>query len=302
VHFPAAGYVYGLSCHVIGALRGEKAGDSYHVFDLGEPLEWDFGRELLDDLLHGHLEVPDISRRDVVPHAGVLRYPGADTVDIDGEAGQFIGERLGQTDYRRFCRRVVRHQRRAGLAGFRGEIDDLARAVLLHHGHDFFDEQESSLAVDREDSVPAFLVDFFDFALCDDACDVDENVDVAAKLVRGRLNDFHYLPVVRDVGGEAFAELAACIDIDAALVDCCLVQVGEEDFRTLLAETPRDAFSYGAGCAGNEGHLVLKFQFRSPWTGRVGLAPPLRLLKGGINNLALKLSDAAFLLIDAVEY
>ena len=182
MHFPAAGNVDRLTGHVAGPLRGQEAGHIDHVVDASQSAEWHFGSELLDDLVDRQIHVLDIVSRHVAPHAGRFGNAGTDTVDADVVSGQFEGQRLGQSDDRRFGRRVGTHQGRAGLARLAGEIDNAATAGLLHQRHDFLDEQKRPFAVDGKDKVPCLFGDVFHgTARPRNACHVDQHVDLATE-------------------------------------------------------------------------------------------------------------------------
>src|SRR5215213_3310350 len=107
---------------------------------------------------------------DVGDHIG-LYESGADGVDGDPEAGQFLGCRLGEAEQPGLGRRVVGLAYIAGLSDEGAHVDDLAPALVRHVRQYCMDRVEGAVEVYLYDFVPVI-----DGELPERAVDVDPSV------------------------------------------------------------------------------------------------------------------------------
>src|SRR5271165_2792175 len=111
------------------------------------------------------LDRSEALHRDLRPHVGDvgggnlfedrrLDRGGRNRVDGDAVLRQFLAERLGEADHRRFRSAIGRGRRIALLAGDRGNVDDPPVAARLHQARDKPVAIEETVDVDVEDPLP----------------------------------------------------------------------------------------------------------------------------------------------------
>src|SRR5215218_589644 len=151
-------YIYGLACDVVPVFYQVADGPG-NLFRFSEAAQG----HLFAELLLGFLG-------DVGDHIG-LYESGADGVDGDPEAGQFLGCRLGKAEQPGLGRRVVGLAYIAGLSDKGAHVDDLAPALVRHVRQYCMDRVEGAVEVYLYDFVPVI-----DGELPERAVDVDPSV------------------------------------------------------------------------------------------------------------------------------
>ena len=132
---------------------------------------------------------------------------------IDGYAvfAPFGGERLGKADdaeFRGAIGHVLVDRDRAGL---RGDIDDLAAlAGLDHDPADSLRDEERSLEIDVDGSVPGLQGEILGGGEHGDTGAVDDDVDMAEGRLRRSDDGFHRLRV-GNVADEGFRAISECV-------------------------------------------------------------------------------------------
>src|SRR6185312_10230287 len=95
--------------------------------------------------------------------------------------------------------------------GDRGDVDDRAAALLLHHRNNVLHGEEGALEIDREHAIPLGFGDLDHAAHLGDADIVVEHVDAAIGLQAG-VNHRFDLAGARNVGGERGRVAALALD------------------------------------------------------------------------------------------
>src|SRR5829696_7502066 len=156
-------YIYGLACDVVTVFYQVADGPG-NLFRFSEAAQG----HLFAELLLGFLG-------DVGDHIG-LYESGADGVDGDPEAGQFLGCRLGKAEQPGLGRRVVGLAYIAGLSDKGAHVDDLAPALVRHVRQHGVDRVEGAVEVYLYDFVPVVDGEFPERAVDVDPSVVDQDV------------------------------------------------------------------------------------------------------------------------------
>src|SRR5215218_11034240 len=164
-------YVDRLACYVVTVFYqvADGPGDLFRLPEAAEGY-------LFEELLLGFLG-------DIGDHIG-LYESGAEGVDGDPEAGQFLGGRLGEAEQPGLGRRVVGLAYIAGLSDEGAHVDDLAAALVRHVRQDRVDRVEGAIEVYLYDLVPVVDGELPERAVYVDPRVVDQDVYPVEPLYR----------------------------------------------------------------------------------------------------------------------
>src|ERR671913_584382 len=156
-------YIYGLACDVVTVFYqvADGPGDLVRFSESAQG-------HLFEKLLLGFLG-------DVGDHIGLYKS-GADSVDGDPEAGQFLGCSLGEAQQPGLGRRVVGLSYIAGLSDEGAHVDDLAPSLVGHVRQHRVDRVEGAVEVHLNDLVPIIHGELLQRTIDVDAGVVDQDV------------------------------------------------------------------------------------------------------------------------------
>src|SRR6185437_15960980 len=222
----AAGDVDRLAGDEIGVLRRQEADYPGLVDRLGDAAQ----RGLVDLGGLGLLAAALPMRADALGQRDARR----DRVDVDAVGAELVAELFGEGDDPALCRGIGGARRDAAAApGDRGQVDDLAAALLLHHRHDGVGEQERAVKVELDEFLPVLETQlvhrrarFGDDRAAADR--VDEDVD-AAVLGGDRVDEVADLLGVECVANPAVGAAAGGADFLHRLFEPRLVVVDADD-------------------------------------------------------------------------
>ena len=120
----------------------------------------------------------------------------------------------------------------------RGDVDDRAAALFLHHGNDVLHGEEGALEVDRENAVPFRFGHLDHAAHLGDADIVVQHVDAVIGLQAGRHHGFD-IGRARNVGGEGGRLVALGLDDVDGLFGGGSVTVDAKHLRALARKGDR---------------------------------------------------------------
>src|SRR5215212_3485961 len=164
-------YIDRLACDVVTVFYevADRPGDLFWFSEAAQG-------HLFAELLLGFLG-------DVGDHIG-LYESGADGVDGDSEAGQFLGCRLGEAEQPGLGRRVVGLSYVAGLSDEGAHVDDLAPALVRHVRQRRVYRVEGAVEIYLYDLVPVVDRELHERAVYVDPRVIDQDVDPVEFLYR----------------------------------------------------------------------------------------------------------------------
>src|SRR5438552_4154285 len=207
---------------------------------------------------------------------------GSDAVHADALAAPGHAELAREHDDGGLGGAVVRHHRRAVHAGHRGDVDDHAAGLLLHHllaGP--LAAQEHAVEVDADHGVPAVDRDVLGLGAEGGAGVVDHHVEPPPLRHRAldHALDLVLLPDVHGHGERAPAEVG---DLLGHRLEVLELAAAQGDVGAGARELDRDRLADAGAAAGDDGGLALE---REGGFGHGGddtpAAPPRLLPRGG---------------------
>src|SRR5215211_5863603 len=248
-------YVDRLACDVVAVFYQVTDGPG-DLFRLPEAAEG----HLFTELLLGFLG-------DIGDHIS-LYESGAEGVNGDPEAGQFLGGGLGEAEQAGFGRRVVGLAYIAGLSDEGAHVDDLAPALVRHVRQHRVDRVEGAVEVYLYDLVPVVDGEFPERAVYDDPCVVDQDV-YPVELLDRLIYQVLGLLRVRDVGLNRDGLPTALRDLVHQLLGRLLAPgVVDDDFGSTARQLLRYGFAQTPARAGHDNngffqsaHTILPLQF-----------------------------------------
>src|SRR5215208_2571871 len=204
---------------------------------------------------------------DVGDHIG-LYESGADGVDGDPEAGQFLGRRLGEAEKPGLGRRVVGLAYIACLSDEGAHVDDLAPALVRHVRQYRVDRVEGAVEVYLYDFVPVVDGELPERAVDVDPSVVDQDVYPVEPL-QGLIYELLGLLRVRDVSLNSDSFSSALRDlVDHLLGRLLAPRVVDDDFGSSRSQLLRYGFAQTPARASHDdngffqgAHAILLFRF-----------------------------------------
>src|SRR5215207_8599652 len=248
-------YIDRLACDVVPVFYkvADGPGDLFRFSEAAQ-------RHLFAELLLGFLG-------DVGDHIG-LYESGADGVDGDPEAGQFLGCRLGKAEQPGLGRRVVGLAYIAGLSDEGAHVDDLAPALVRHVRQYCMDRVEGAVEVYLYDFVPVIDGELPERAVDVDPSVVDQDVYPVEPL-QCLIYELLGLLRVRDVSLNLDSFSTALGDLVDQLLGRLLAPgVVDDDFGPTASQFLRYGFAQTPARAGHDdngffqgAHTILLFPF-----------------------------------------